>query len=155
MAITSVAGNTQVATEMLSSAKNDGTNFKLLSTEMLTLSLCGRSNRRPETEHIDEGREHRRNRGRVADQEIARRSADDIADQARVPRPQVKREHDNGRAEERPFVPGKCPFAAPEAHHAEHQANERRDRHHPASRPRFLVKLDQIAGSGEYAENQP
>jgi hypothetical protein len=39
---TSAAGMTQVATVSAAMAKNDGTYFKLLSANVMTLSECGR-----------------------------------------------------------------------------------------------------------------
>jgi len=56
-----VTGNTQVAIDTVSMANNDGTNFRPLSGNVVTLSLCGRAHALvtigPNAEHADSGGE--------------------------------------------------------------------------------------------------
>ena len=60
-----------------------------------------------------------------------------------------------GGEEERPLVPGKHPLAAPKAHQAQQQTNDRGDAHDPAAGAGGFVALHQISGAGEDAEDQP
>ncbi len=95
----------------------------------------GFGQRRAEAEHVDSGRQHRRD--------------------GRLPRQRIKHENHGGGEEERPLVPRKHPLAAPEAHQAQQQTNDRGDAHDPAAGAGRLVALHQIGGAGEDAEDQP
>src|ERR1700722_1301265 len=98
-------------------------------------ALPGLGHRGAETEHADGRREYCRNR--------------------RLARQKIKYEKDRRGDEKRPFVPRKSSLAAPKAHQAQQQTNNRRDTHDPAAGPGRFIALYQIGGAGENAENQP
>src|SRR3984957_5254926 len=98
-------------------------------------TLPGFCHRRAETQHADDGREPRRGRW--------------------LARQKKKYEDDRRGQQEGPFVPWENPLAAPKAHQAQQQTNNRGDAHDPAARPGRFIDLHQIGGAGENAENQP